>query len=81
MLREDKALKLIEVFIVCDDFCNALTQWQAQQGNSPTRRVGQLCDSEMLAITIFYPGGEPHYSGHKCFQYYYQNGVQMQLAT
>ena len=28
MLREDKALKLIEIFIACDDFCNALIQWQ-----------------------------------------------------
>lgn len=76
MLREDKALKLIEIFILCDDFCNALTQWQIQQGNPPTQRAGQLTDSEMVAITIFY-----HYSGHKCFQYYYQNCVQMQLTT
>lgn len=76
MLREDKALKLIEIFILCDDFCHALTQWQTQQGDPPTQRVGQLSDSEMLAITIFY-----HYSGAKCFQYYYQNCVQMQLPT
>lgn len=51
MLREDKALKLIEVFIVCDDFCNALTHWQTQQGQPVTCRSGQLTDSEMLAIT------------------------------
>ncbi len=76
MLREDKALKLIEVFIVCDDFCNALTHWQTQQGQPVTCRSGQLSDSEMLAITIFY-----HYSGAKCFEYYYRNCVEMQLGS
>lgn len=76
MLREDKALKLIEVFIVCDDFCNVLTHWQAQQGQPVTSRSGQLTDSELLAITIFY-----HYSGAKCFEYYYRNCVEMQLVS
>ena len=65
MLREDKAFKLIEIFITCDDFCNALTQWQTQQGCLPTTRQGELSDSEMMTITVFY-----HYSGYKCFQYY-----------
>jgi hypothetical protein len=76
MLREDKAFKLIEIFIACDDFCKALTQWQAQQGCLPTCRTGELSDSEMLAITIFY-----HYSGAKCFDYYYHNCVEMQLKS
>lgn len=76
MLHEDKAFKLIEIFITCDDFCNALTQWQTQQGCLSTNRQGELSDSEMLAITVFY-----HYSGYKCFQYYYQNCVQMPLKT
>jgi hypothetical protein len=75
MLREDKAFKLIEIFITCDDFCNALIQWQTQQGSLPTTRKGGLSDSEMLTIAIFY-----HYSGHKCFQYYYQDCVVMQLT-
>jgi hypothetical protein len=76
MLCEDKALKLTHIFIVCDDFCNALTDWQAQQGTRPTCRAGELTDSEMLAITIFY-----HYSGAKCFQYYYQDWVEGQLTS
>lgn len=76
MLREDKAFKLIEIFIICDDFCNALTQWQAQQKSLPTTRQGELSDSEMMAITVFY-----HHSGYKCFQYYYQHCVEMQLKT
>lgn len=75
MLREDKALKLIEIFIACDDFCNALTSWQAQQGKTVRARSGQLSDSEMLAITIFY-----HYSGAKCFAYYYHDYVEQQMA-
>ena len=75
MLREDKEFKLIEIFITCDDFCNALTQWQTQQGCLPTTRKGDLSDSELMTLTVFY-----HYSGYKCFQYYYQNCVQMQLS-
>ena len=38
MLREDKTLKLIEIFMVCDDFCNALTHWRTQQGCLPITR-------------------------------------------
>lgn len=75
MLREDKALKLIEIFIACDDFCNALTSWQTQQRKTVRARSGQLSDSEMLAITIFY-----HYSGAKCFEYYYHDYVEQQMA-
>ena len=59
MLREDKTLKLIEIFIVCDDFCNALTRWQTQQGCLPTTRRGEMSDSEMLTLVIFY-----HFSGY-----------------
>lgn len=76
MLREDKTLKLIEIFIVCDDFCNALTHWQTQQGCLPTTRQGEMSDSEMLTLVVFY-----HFSGYKCFEYYYRNCVQMHLTS
>lgn len=81
MLREDKTLKLIEIFIVCDDFCKALTDWQTRQGCLPTTRQGQMSDSEMLTLVIFY-----HFSGYKCFdgaarRYYYRNCVQMHLTS
>jgi hypothetical protein len=76
MLREDKTLKLIEIFIVCDDFCNSLTRWQVQQGCLPTTRQGEMSDSEMLTLVIFY-----HFSGYKCFEYYYRNCVQMHLES
>jgi hypothetical protein len=76
MLCEDKKDRLIEIFLLCDDFCKALTTWQHQQGVTPTARSGQLSDSEMLAIVIFY-----HYSGAKCFQYYYQDWVEPLMKT
>lgn len=76
MQREDKTLKLIEIFIVCDDFCKALTEWQAQQGCLPTTRKGDMSDSELLALFIFY-----HHSGYKCFEYYYLNFVQVHLTS
>jgi Transposase DDE domain len=76
MLCESKALKLIELFIVCDDFCKALTQWQLQEGRLVKTRSSELSDSEMLTIVIFY-----HYSGSKCFRYYYQDWVQAQLSS
>lgn len=74
MLCEDKALRLTHIFIVCDDFCNALTDWQQHQGCLPTTKAGELADSEMLAITIFY-----HYSGAKCFEYYYRDWVLLPM--
>lgn len=76
MLCESKALKLVELFIICDDFCNALTQWQSQQGILPIGRAGQLIDSEMITILVFY-----HHSGYKCFQYYYQFCVESHLES
>jgi hypothetical protein len=76
MLCESKALKLIELFITCDDFCKALTQWQTQQCILPTGRAGQLTDSEMMTILVFY-----HHSGYKCFQYYYHSCVESQLKS
>lgn len=76
MLCEDKALRLTHIFIVCDDFCNALTDWQCQQGCLPTTKPGELADSEMLTISIFY-----HYSGAKCFEYYYRDWVLPQMKT
>jgi hypothetical protein len=76
MLREDKTLKLIEIFITCDDFCNALTRWQAKQGCLPTTRKGEMSDSEMMTLVVFY-----HHSGYKCFEYYYRNCVQVHLSS
>ena len=68
MFREDKTLKLIEIFIVCHDFCNALTRWQTQQGCLPTTRRGEMSDSEMLTLVIFY-----YFSGYNRVDFYGSN--------
>ena len=75
MLTKDKENKLIELFIAIDDFCVALDQWK--QGRYPTpTRTPDLSDSELMCICVFY-----HYSGYKCFQYYYQQLVEPVLFS
>ena len=71
MLEQDKENKLIELFFHLDDFCIALQQWKRQTNRlAITTRKPTLCDSELMSICVFY-----HYSGYKCFQYYYQQMV------
>lgn len=85
MLDQSTEKKLIEIFMACDDFCLALQTWQAKThlaGVAQPRVLGagtpgparQLADSEALCLVIFY-----HYSGYKCFEYYYQRLVLAQL--
>lgn len=64
--------KLIHMFIMLDDFCKAFHSWQQsrQMGEVVAVRQPQLTSSEILAILIYY-----HYSGYKCFAYYYQDMV------
>jgi hypothetical protein len=60
------SLKLTEIFIACDDFCQHFQHYSMSQANQPIKER-QMCDSEMMAILIFY-----HHSGMKCFKYYYE---------
>ncbi len=79
MLTKDKADKLIEIFVTVDDFCLHLEEWLAthpQPDFHPPRFEGIMSVSEILSIIIFY-----HYSGYKCFQYYYQDMVEQELRT
>jgi len=71
MLTQDKENKLIELFFHLDEFCIALQEWQQPTHPlpRPTRKPA-LSDSELRSICVFY-----HYSGYKCFQYYYQQMV------
>lgn len=66
--------KLIQMFILLDDFCKAFHAWQQskQMEHRPviTSPQSQLAASEILTILIYY-----HYSGYKCFAYYYQRMV------
>lgn len=58
--------KLIEIFILVDDFCKYLDEVEADElkKKSSTLKCG-LSISEILTLLIFY-----HLSGYKCFQYY-----------
>jgi hypothetical protein len=60
------SLKLTEIFIACHDFCKHFQHYSISQANGPIKER-QMCESEMMAILIFY-----HHSGMKCFKYYYQ---------
>lgn len=66
--------KLIHMFILLDDFCKAFRTWQeSRQMGEVTKKTGciaQLTESEILVILIYY-----HYSGYKCFAYYYKDMV------
>jgi hypothetical protein len=77
MLSKDKEMLLISMFIELDNFCQALHSWQLSTGRyrHPTR-VSSLCDSELMSICVFY-----HYSGYKCFEYYYRDFVCKVLAS
>jgi len=71
MLKQDKENKLIDLFFHLDEFCIALDQWKQQTNRLiVSTRKPALCDSELMSICVFY-----HYSGYKCFQYYYQQMV------
>jgi len=78
MLSKDKENKLLELFMTIDDFCIALENWkqnQAQFCGSVTRHP-EMSDSEMMTILVFY-----QWSGYKCFQYYYEHLVAIDLQS
>ncbi len=68
-------LKLTEIFIACDDFCKHFQHYSMSQLQQPLK-ARQMCDSEMMAIVIFY-----HHSGMKCFKYYYEHIISKLLAS
>ena len=77
MLSKDKEMLLISMFIELDNFCNALYAWQKSTGRyRRSTRVASLCDSELMSICVFY-----HYSGYKCFEYYYRDFVSTVLVS
>lgn len=63
-------IKLIEIFASCDDFCKIFDQWLATKSLPADQYISPktaLSDSEIMTILIYY-----HYSGYKCFQYFYE---------
>lgn len=79
MLDKIKENILYQLFMDIDDFMKALESYQAKQAGGNCRvRPGTKASmslSEMMTIVVFY-----HYSGYKCFQYYYENLVLSDLA-
>jgi hypothetical protein len=70
-------LKLTEIFIVCDDFCQEFEHYSLSQCyEQPARKERQMSQSEMMSILIFY-----HHSGMKCFKYYYEQIILKLLRS
>lgn len=71
--------KLIELFIEIDDLFKAFKKYQELKGitdaHQPTR-TPRLNGSEVCTILVCY-----HYSGYKCFEYYYKEKVLLELAS
>jgi hypothetical protein len=80
MLDEVKTQILYQVFIDVDDFMLAYTRYAKNQiCSSQKQKPGpksSLHPSEIISILIFY-----HYSGYKCFQYYYEYMVTKELRS
>lgn len=71
-----EVVKLLEVFMECDDFCKALEQWRKEQGKAKACQSSDLHISEILTIIVYY-----HLSGYKCFKYYYQRLVLGEMKS
>jgi hypothetical protein len=68
-------IKLVEIFCEVDDFCKVYEEKLAAHllpcaTSEHSVHTPAVCLSEMMTIEILY-----HRSGHKCFQYYYQQEV------
>ena len=72
--------KLIEIFIEVDDFLVGIVEFLEAQSlpdpNGTTRkRARRMSESEMMTIIIYY-----HFSGFKCFKWYYNLVVKKIFA-
>jgi len=73
--------KLTEIFIECDDYLIKLEEYLESKSlpDPDTRQVKKerkMGTSEMMAIVIFY-----HYSGFKCFKWYYNIVIRILLKS
>jgi hypothetical protein len=69
-------LKLTEIFIHCDDFCQQFQHHCLQEGYEKEALPRQMHESEMMTILIYY-----HHSGMKCFKYYYEQIIAKALRS
>lgn len=76
MLEPNNEENLYKIFLTADDFCTGYDHYIESRGLSPQLKNSRrgpkckMCDSEIMTILIFY-----HYSGFKCFEYYYRDLV------
>lgn len=68
--------KLVEIFVMCDDFCKKFQTYHLENGLEMERPTQCMSESEMMSIIIFY-----HLSGFKCFKYYYTSIIQKTLKS
>ena len=73
--------KLTEIFIECDDYMIGLKEFLDAQSlpdsdYSIRKRERQMSESEMMTIIIYY-----HYSGFKCFKWYYNLVIKKAFAS
>ena len=80
MLNEDKETLLYQIFLDVDDFIKALDTFERKHrlaaGSVRPGPKRSMFESEVLSILIFY-----HYSGYKCFQYYYKSLILTDLCS
>lgn len=79
MLNENKEKLLYQMFMDVDDFCTVYEDHirsKALASGRDQRKVPRplLALSEIMTILCFY-----HYSGYKCFQYYYEDLILRDL--
>jgi hypothetical protein len=73
-------LQLLQLFFFVDDACLLMRAWVEQHWLAKgevvkkPNRIPKISESEMLTIIIFY-----HYSGYKCFEYYYNTKIILNL--
>lgn len=81
MLDKSKESILYEMFFELDELCKLLEKsadGRQLPGSTPPRYSPQtrLSESEIMTILCFY-----HYSGYKCFEYYYDEMVLKELKS
>lgn len=73
--------KLTEIYILCDDFMIALDNYMEQNfideaSYQSPRQDRMMSQSELMSIVIFY-----HYSGFRCFKWYYNRVIKIFLKS
>ena len=72
---------LYQIFFEVDDFVKCYDSYQQRQNTGQSKKrlpgpIPSLSMSEKMTILIFY-----HQSGYRCFQYYYEQLVMVQLRS